>query len=410
MDKLNDKKLLWISPYVPYDSVPHAGGKCENYYIKRFKSSGEFDIHLITLAEREQLDKIDLDRYGISYSVDVNAGGRLTDAGRKIYNIASALNPWHKNGHLIMSYEYSLLERMLKTYASSNTPDIVVLEWTGTLLFLPLLKSYFPKAYVMIIEEDVFFQGHGRKYKAEKNLIKKRFLYDIYKKGKSVELGALKQCDLITVYNEKDKALLVKNGIDAERIVITVPYYEMINVDKGVSRNHNILFYGAMKRPENKMSVRWIIDNIMPLLKDTDIELDIVGIADEEVYALESDRVHIRGFVEDVTPYFSESLCLVASLQIGAGIKIKVLEAMAAGMTVLTNDVGIEGIPAENGRDYYHCVDAKEYAEKIKALSEGKAPDLGDNAKAFMEENYNIEGSAKKLLDRITKEINKIGN
>lgn len=49
--EINKKKLLWISPYVPYDQVRHAGGKVHKYDIKYFQKSGLFDIHLMTLAQ-----------------------------------------------------------------------------------------------------------------------------------------------------------------------------------------------------------------------------------------------------------------------------------------------------------------------------------------------------------------------
>lgn len=48
---INRKKLLWISPYVPYDQARHAGGKTHNYDIKYFQKSGLFDICLLTLAQ-----------------------------------------------------------------------------------------------------------------------------------------------------------------------------------------------------------------------------------------------------------------------------------------------------------------------------------------------------------------------
>ena len=67
------------------------------------------------------------------------------------------------------------------------------------------------------------------------------------------------------------------------------------------------------------------------------------------------DVITVTGFVKEISKYFEQSLCLVAPLVLGAGIKIKVLEAMSAGLPVLTNQIGIEGIPAQNGIHYYYC-------------------------------------------------------
>lgn len=45
-------KVLWISHCVPYDKVPHAGGKIENYYLKGLNKTGSYDIRLVTFGRK----------------------------------------------------------------------------------------------------------------------------------------------------------------------------------------------------------------------------------------------------------------------------------------------------------------------------------------------------------------------
>ncbi len=418
------KKILWISPSVPYDNVPHGGGKTQNFYIKKLQESGEFDIHLLTLARKDELEKIDLDEYGISYSYRLYEGGILRNTFRKFYNAGSALNPRHRLGHLIMSYEYQLLRSMIKEYAESLSEsdskapsestsasagvDIVVLEWTGMLLLLPEIKKHFPDARVVCMEEDVFFQRLGRQYKAEKNLIKKRYYYDIYRTGKKIELSGLSKCDKIIVYSTKDRDLLMKSQIDAGKIYVTAPYYDNYRPDSNeTDRNENstdsrtfIMFYGAMFRPENIECAKRIIDGIMPALKNTDIELEIIGKTnDATLQKYESDRIHIRGYVDDPGYYLRNCLCFVAPLGKGAGIKIKTLEALSAGATVLTNEIGIEGIPAKSGVDYYYCVSVSDYINKIIGLYMGSIKPTGDNSMRFIDETYDLEKNTDSFIE-----------
>ena len=65
------EKILWISPYAPYDSVRHAGGKVHNYYVKSFHKSGLFDITLLSLCLKEEEKFLDLDKYGIKNHIYV---------------------------------------------------------------------------------------------------------------------------------------------------------------------------------------------------------------------------------------------------------------------------------------------------------------------------------------------------
>ena len=130
-----------------------------------------------------------------------------------------------------------------------------------------------------------------------------------------------------------------------------------------------MLFYGAMARPENYKSAIWFIENVMPLLSDLDVRFVIVGARpDKSLLTYASDKVEITGFMDKVDPYFERCLCLVAPLVLGAGVKVKILEAMSSGIPVVTNHIGIEGIYAENGKHYIHCEAPEEYAECIHKL------------------------------------------
>ena len=87
-------------------------------------------------------------------------------------------------------------------------------------------------------------------------------------------------------------------------------------------------------------------------------------------------------------------MCLVAPLVLGAGIKVKILEALSSGIPVITNDIGIEGIPAQSGCEYIHCIKPEEYAKAIREIYTG-AIDINlmaFNAKKFMQ-RYSLEKS-----------------
>jgi glycosyltransferase involved in cell wall biosynthesis len=331
-----------------------------------------------------------------------------------------------------MSYEYGLLKKELEDYAKglsgrgvpegkTSPVDIVILEWTGMLLLIPDIKKFFPEAKIVCMEEDVFFQRLGRQYRAEKNLFKKRYFYDIYRTGKNLELSGLSKCDKIVVYSTKDRELLEKGGIESEKIYVTAPYYDNYGIqdEAGEAKEDAkpesestikseseaahfehpfIMFYGAMFRPENIDCAKRIIEGIMPALSKTDIELEIVGKTnDDSLKKYENDKIHIRGFVEDVGTYFKNCLCFAAPLSQGAGIKIKTLEALSAGTTVLTNEIGMEGIPASAGRDYYHCRSVNDFTNTIIGLYMGSKKPTGESATRFMEETYNLDRNASEF-------------
>ena len=401
------KKILWISPYVPYDKVNHAGGQTENFYVKGLKKAN-YDIKVLSFYTIDEIKNIDLDMYGIENDLFLLKRDRISKIIRAFrYNIFdSKYNPFNKYGNLVSNNFISVVLKQVKLYKKNGyVPDIIILEWTEAALLTKKIKKIFSDSKILCIEEDVAYLGYERHVKYEKNKIKKLFWKIKYNNLKTSELKALSIADFVGCLNEKDKILLSSDGINPDKIFDWVPYFTHYdNIKRDVSNNFKLLFFGNMAREENYASVIWFIENVLPLISDLNFEFNIVGAKPAEILRqYENDRVHIIGFVDDVSPFFEESLCLVAPLVLGAGIKIKILEALSGGLPVLTNKIGIEGIPAKNGHDYIFCENPEDYASNIRKLiyDRSLSNEIGANAKLFINSQYDINKSLDKLCNLI---------
>jgi len=397
---MDNKKILWISACVPYDSVGHAGGKIHNYYLKYLKANSDFDIKLLTFYWANEKAKIDLADYNIDHELIERRIWHLPDL---LFNVESVLNPWNRYAGVDQNYTIIELKRKLRKYAASGyQPDIVILQWTEMVVLIDVVKRYFPLSAYVGIEEDVKFLNFERQIRNKKNnLIKSIYLNARYKRLKKIELEACSKCDKVILNNPKDLKLLKDNGVDSERLTEWQPYFDsFIDIPYKGSKKQ-IIFYGAMGRIENVEAAAWLVTDVLPLVKDTEVEVLIIGSHPmEHVKALESDRVHVLGFVESIGDYFKDALCLAAPLRQGAGVKIKILEAMSAGIPVLTTDVGIEGIPAQDGKEFMYCMTAEEFAQKIDELAcdEQLREYISTNEKKFINGRFDLEKSADRFI------------
>lgn len=393
-------EVLWISKTVPYDSVPHAGGKIENYYIKELNKHENLHIHLISFCSFDVVEKIDLDKYKIDNDIIVRKKRTVRDIFYKIINQETKFNPWNRYaGFTYNSEEISVLHKAKKLKKRGYSPNVIIFQWTQMVLLLPQLKEIFPKAKIISVEEDVSYLGLKRKVDIEMDETKKERLKEKYIKLKKLELQALNNSDLVILNNPKDEKLIKKDGV-VSRTFVWSPYFQSMIKSPYIGDKNDIVFYGAMSRPENWKSAIWFIENVMPLLDDEQYRFVIVGNKPaKQLQKYASDKVVLLGFVEDISTVLSHAKCLVAPLLLGAGVKIKIIEGLSAGIPVITNKIGIEGIPAKKDFEYFECSKPIEYAKCISTLLHNinKVNFVSQNSKIFIEKNYNYEKDAERF-------------
>lgn len=398
-------KVLIISFDVPFDNVGHAGGKTHNFYLKKISQDERFDTFLISFCIPRDLPKLDLDKYGIKNKVFVIRPEKKYKAVRGFINLSSRFNPWDKfAGMTPHYYEKKVLGQLKMMKADNYHPDIIILEWTSMVLLAPDIKEIFPDARIIASEHDVSFLGYKRKYEFEKNIIKKAIARIRYKTMHTKELEAIAKCDYVFPHNHKDGRLLLSESVSKTKIHPIVPFYMDFTDIQWNGNSKNIVFFGAMSRPENSLSAIWFIENVMPGLQDTGVVFQVIGGGPgEDLKKYESDNVKILGFVDDVAPYFADACCMVAPLVLGAGIKVKVLEGMSSGVPVITNRIGIEGIYAADKKEYLHSETPKEYVNNIEFLlnNHEEAEKISANAKKFIHERFDMEKSAQDYLNKI---------
>lgn len=142
---------------------------------------------------------------------------------------------------------------------------------------------------------------------------------------------------------------------------------KMINTKK----DNYIVFLGNMNVAHNKDSVNYFIKYIFPTIleKEPDIVFRIVGKCTEEFKRnFEKYRnVEVTGEVDDIRKYVQDCCISVAPLLYGTGIKTKILETMAMGVPVVTNDIGNEGLGLI---DHKHVLLAKNNSEMVSRVLE----------------------------------------
>lgn len=385
-------RILYITSFIPKRNADQAGINVSFDIIKTIKENINCKIDLIGLVNDNQY-KID-DMKDVEEFVEKIEFLKTTKF-QKVKNVVTNLS---KPPIAAVRYDKRLIE-VIKNMFNNNKYDYVVCDYTQNSAYGYIVKNISSNTKTLLIEHDVCFQGLGRKLELCNNPIKKTIIRDQYIKLKNYEIKCIKDFDYVITLNSKDGKIISEYS----EVHILNPYINIMSLDKKEHDGINIMFWGAMNRKENEDAVMYFINEIWPNVNKENVKFYIVGAnPSEEVKKLASDNIIVTGFVEDPKVIFENMDISIVPLRLGAGVKIKVLESLAAGLPVITTDVGAEGIMAENGIDILIENDPKEFAKKLNELmtDNEKRKFISENGKSTIEKNY-FKGYNAEVLKRI---------
>ena len=132
-----------------------------------------------------------------------------------------------------------------------------------------------------------------------------------------------------------------------------------------------LLFVGSFSHGPNVDAVRFFCRRILPGVRGRQpgVVLDIVGAEPPAaVLALRGERVFVHGYVEDLNPFYEKADVVVVPVRFGGGVRIKLLEALARGVPVVSTVVGAEGIRGLDGEHLFVARDAEAFASRVHRL------------------------------------------
>lgn len=153
---------------------------------------------------------------------------------------------------------------------------------------------------------------------------------------------------------------------------------------------NSIVFVGNCAFAPNADSVKNICENILPRVKHP-VTLYIIGKCPDDLQKnILGDHVRCLGYVDNLRDTVKSMDLFVAPISYGSGIKTKIVEAMAIGIPVITNDVGAESLDVSNGKELFIENSSEAIAEKIDLLLDNpqKCAELASNAQSYVKNNH----------------------
>lgn len=359
-------------------------------------------------------DKISFEKSGEEYpemkTVKVHSSNDYSAAVKPKYFLpkkyAQALHFRFLNRNLFAKTDSNFFTyyRLLKQLMLHEKFDLILIENLATLYNAgPLVKRWSPHARIIYNAHNVdshltlaaLKKGEGKLITHQRVLAAEQVLHrlaDAVITCSSKDLHHLQELN-----NNRLVADVIPNGAE-----IHMGLYNTAVQSKTPSY---ILFCGALWTQPNSEGLHWFCTEIWPeiLLQFPQLKLLVVGsgkLPEKYRHLMHTPAAEFTGTVADVKEYYNKASAVVVPLLTGSGTRLKILEAMALGMPVISTAKGAEGIDCVHEENIILADDRKSFTGELVGLLQnaGKRVQVGKKAKEFIEAtyNWNVIGSRMK--------------
>jgi glycosyltransferase involved in cell wall biosynthesis len=307
--------------------------------------------------------------------------------------------------HAVHEFHTPEIEWIIEREVLRHGIDIIQLEYTA----LGQYAKPFNRLVCALFEHDVYFQSIGRAlpYMRSMERFKARFEY---LRAIRYELNLLPRCDHIQVCSIENKAYIesflpkLAPRIDAGlRAGIDTRQYPFPG---GPRRPFTMLFLGSFRHLPNQVALDWFTREVLPLIlhRLPQARLLVAGSDPPPRHSIPdpANAIDLLGFVEDIQPLFSSCALFICPIRSGSGVRVKLLEAFASGIPVVSTKLGAEGLARIDGEFCALSDDPRDFASKAVQLlqDEETATAMALRARREVEENWDTAAITDRLVSR----------
>ena len=313
---------------------------------------------------------------------------------------------------LILNYYYNVrrfdsknFHQKLIDLLKKEPFDIIQLETIYMAPYIQTIQDY-SNAKIVLRLHNIEHKIWERLVQNEKSLIKKLVLKRLSSSLKKFELSQISKVDAFSTISDVDYSYF--HHIVPQTAGINIPFG--FNLDEYIvdddyipSQEPSLFHIGSMDWLPNIEGIEWFLNEVWPLVieKHPHIQFVIAGRNIPESFSkFKSKNFTIAGEVPDAKKFILAHDIMIVPLHSGSGVRIKIIEAMALGKTIITTPVGAEGLDVTDGKNIYIANSIDEMVEKISNCI--KTPEIckimGENARNYVTLQHHNNSITDKII------------
>jgi glycosyltransferase involved in cell wall biosynthesis len=396
---MQPRRILILTNRVPYP-LNDGGNLAVHAMIEGYQKAG-WEVYLLSMLTTrhplpaEQLNMLFQDIYKfetVPVNNDVKAIGTL-------WNYLFSRKPNH-----LKRFQSKHFDKKLKEVLEGFKPDVIQMESIFLASYLDTIKEH-SKAVNVLRLHNIEYQVWERLASELKNPFKKMYLNNLAERIKKFEISTWKRFELLFPIT-KDDAAIVRFLYHHANMTVAPFGIDTSGIKKSDDEKWVGYHIGAMDWLPNQEAMKWFLFYVWQDVRRVSPSFKFYFAGRNMPPAFHENLpigVHCAGEVEDAAAFIADKKILIVPLRSGGGIRVKILEAMAAGKLVISTTTGMQGIEAVNGVHYLTANSSMKFAETIqKVLSDRTAYEkICNNAMALVHEKYRREAVTEVVLKAI---------
>ena len=328
-------------------------------------------------------------------------GIELIDVDLQVKPFQAFKNLFSKKSYHVERFISKAFNDRLVEVLKADTFDVVQLE---TLFMTPYVETIRQnsKATIVLRAHNVEHLIWERISKGTHFFLKRIFIKHLARTLRNYEMNAISQVDGIAAITRKDAAFFRKYCATPTVDIPFGVYPEQFTPNYEIGDKPTFYHIGSMNWMPNEEGIRWFIEDCMDAVveKTPDFVFHLAGRhMPEWLRELKDPHVDVVGEVPDAKEFVSHHDVAIVPLLSGSGIRIKIIESMAMGKTVITTQIGAEGILYDEDVNVIIAENKAKMAEAIRRINvdPASAVEIGKAARKLVEEVYDN----RKLIERL---------
>ena len=326
----------------------------------------------------------------------------LIDVDLRVKPVKAFFNLFSRKSYHVERFISNKFTRRLIKALKADTYDVVQLETLYMAPYIGTIREH-SKAMIVLRAHNVEHLIWERIAKGTRFFLKRAYINHLAKTLKNYELNVINNVDGIAAITSKDAARFRKHCATPTIDIPYGVYPEEFTPNYEVADKPQFYHIGSMNWTPNLEGIRWFINESLDAVvaKVPDFVFHLAGRnMPGWLTNLGNPHIDVIGEVANAKEFVANHDVAIVPLLSGSGIRIKIIESMALGKTVITTLVGAEGIQYEEDVNIIIAENKAKMAEAIRRINENPAmaEEIGKAARKLVEDVYDNQKITQRLL------------